>query len=86
MFVNKGRLGVVELADNDRVEELENILKWVMKSVDKFLEGDEFEHDEVDRALIMQHKVMNLLIEKDTRITELEKELQRRKFFGLIGR
>jgi hypothetical protein len=84
--LNKGKLGVVELDADKRVEELEDILKWVMKSVDCFLEGDEFEHDEVNRALIMQHKVLNMLSERNTRISELEKELQRRKFFGLIGR
>ena len=84
--MSKERLGVVELADKERVEELENILKWVMTSVDKFLEGAEFEHDEVTRAMIMSDKIIHQLSEKNARIAELEKELQRRKFFGLIGR
>jgi hypothetical protein len=40
----------------------------------------------MERAEIMAYKVENLLRKKDARIQELEKELQRRKFFGLMGK
>lgn len=69
-----------------RVEELEYILAGVMHFVDKWLDGDDFDKDEVNRAAIAREKALQAIEARDARIAELEKELQRRKFFGLIGR
>jgi hypothetical protein len=55
-----------------------------MRYVDKYLESDDFDKGEVERAAIMHRKVTKLLNEKDQRIEELEEELRRRKFFNLI--
>lgn len=84
--MSKEKLGVVELTDKDRVEELEYILAGVMHFVDKWLDGDDFDKDEVTRADIAREKALQAIEARDAKIAELEKELQRRKFFGLIGR
>lgn len=64
------KLGLGMSAEDKRVEELENILKWVMYSVDEFLEADDFDKCEYERAAIMHRKVTNLLKEKDEKIKE----------------
>lgn len=62
--------------DIQRIDELEYILAGVMHSVDKWLEGDEFEQDEVNRAATMREKVLRIIEAKDARIRELEKKLE----------
>ena len=66
-----------------RVNELEYILMGVMHSVDKFLEGDEFEQDEVNRAATMREKVLQIIEGRDARIRELDKKLQ--QAYSVIG-
>lgn len=80
------KLGLGMGEQDKRVEELENTLKWVMNLVDHFLDFEDLDKDATERAEIMAYKVENLLRKKDARIQELEKELQRRKFFGLMGK
>lgn len=62
--------------DIQRIDELEYILAGVMHSVDKWLEGDEFDQDEVNRAATMREKVLRIIEAKDARIRELEKKLE----------
>ncbi len=66
-----------------RIDELEYILAGVMHSVDKWLEGDEFEQDEVNRAATMREKVLRIIEGKDARIQELDKKLQ--QAYSVIG-
>lgn len=67
-----------------RIDELEYILAGVMHSVDKWLEGDEFEQDEVNRAATMREKVLRIIEGKDSRIRELEKKLE--QAYHVIGK
>lgn len=70
--------------NNDkRIDELEYILMGVMHSVDKFLEVDEFEQDEVNRAATMREKVLKIIEDRDVRIRELNKKLQ--QAYSVIG-
>lgn len=78
------KLGLGMSEGDKRVEELEYILAGVMHFVDKWLDGDDFDKDEVNRAAIAREKALQAIEERDARIAELEKELQRRKFFGLM--
>lgn len=43
---------------------LEYTLMGVMHNVDKWLEGDELNHDPVTRAIIMREKLLNILENK----------------------
>lgn len=56
-------------------DELEYTLAGVMHSVDKWLVGDDFEHDEVQRAAIMREKTLQIIEKLDARNTELLKEI-----------
>lgn len=67
-------------------EEVDDILTRVMCYVDSFLEGDDFDKSEVERAAIMHRKVTKLLDEKDTRMDNMKRDMQRKQFFSLIGR
>lgn len=49
------------LTTNAEVERLEYILLGVMHSVDKWLEGDELEQDEVNRAATMREKTLQII-------------------------
>ena len=69
--------------DIQRIDELEYILAGVMHSVDKWLEGDEFDQDEVNRAATMREKVLRIIEAKDARIRELEKKLE--QSYQVIG-
>ena len=55
-------------------DELEYTLAGVMHSVDKWLEADDFEHDEVQRAAIMREKVLQIIENKQAKIKELKTE------------
>ena len=44
-----------------RAEQLEYILLGVMHSVDKWLDGEELEHDEVNRAATMREKTLQIV-------------------------
>ena len=60
----------------NRIDELEYIIAGVMHSVDKWLEGDEFDYDEVARAAIMREKVLRIIEARDERIRQLKAELR----------
>ena len=72
--------------ENKRVEELEDILKQVMRYVDSFLEADDFDKSEVERAMIMKYRVTEMLTAKDAKIDDLDREMRRKQFYRLIGR
>lgn len=74
------------LNEESRIEELEFILVGVMHSVDKWLEGDEFTNDEVNRAAIAREKALQAIEARDSRIQELEEELQRVKYLSKFGK
>lgn len=71
--MDESKLGLPLLDEESRVEELEYILAGVMHSVDKWLEGDEFEQDEVNRAATMREKVLRIIEAKDREIQNLKK-------------
>lgn len=64
------------MTDKQRIEELEYILAGVMHFVDKWLEGDDFEHDEVNRAVIAREKALKIIEGKDRKIQELTNRLE----------
>ena len=78
------KLGLGMSEQDKRVEELEQTLAGVMHFVDKWLDEEELENDEVTRADIAREKALQAIEARDARIQDLEKELQRRKFFGLM--
>lgn len=51
--------------------DLEYTLEGVMHFVDKWLDGDELEQDEVNRAITMREKTLKIVEEKDTEIARL---------------
>lgn len=71
------------MTNERRIDELEYIIAGVMHSVDKWLEGDEFEQDEVNRAATMREKVLRIIEAKDAHIRELEKKLE--QAYQVIG-
>lgn len=58
-----------------RAEQLEYILLGVMHSVDKWLDGDELEQDEVNRAATMREKTLRLVEGLQAEVERLEGEL-----------
>lgn len=56
-----------------RINELELTLAGVMWSVDKWLDGEELEQDEVNRAIKMREKTLRIVEEKDAEIERLKK-------------
>ena len=56
-----------------RINELELTLAGVMWSVDKWLDGEELEQDEVNRAIKMREKTLRIVEEKDAEIERLQK-------------
>jgi hypothetical protein len=52
----------------DRLSDLEYTLMGVMHSVDKWLEGDEFEQDEVNRAATMREKTLQIIENIETEV------------------
>lgn len=75
MSSDETRIDELEKLNDDlekRNEELEYIIAGIMHSVDKWLEGDEFMDDEVNRAATMRKKVLRIIEEKDRTIKELE--------------
>lgn len=84
--MEKQKLGLGMSSDEQRIEELEArndeleyIIAGIMHSVDKWLEGDEFMDDEVNRAVTMREKVLQIIEEKDRTIKELELEAAKLK-------
>ena len=69
-------------AQKKRADDIEYILLGVMHFVDKWLEGDELEQDEVNRAITMREKTLriieNLQEEIECYKSELESEHQSR--------
>ena len=61
-----------------RVEELEYILAGVMHFVDKWLNADDFDKDEVQRAAIAREKALQAIECRDAKL----KELYRRQSHG----
>ena len=53
------------------IERLEYTLLGVMHSVDKWLEGEELEQDEVNRAIAMREKTLQIVEEKQAEIERL---------------
>ncbi len=58
------------------IERLEYTLLGVMHSVDKWLEGEELEQDEVNRAITMREKTLQIVEEKQAKIAELQSEIK----------
>lgn len=75
--VEGGKLGIGMSDYDKRVEELEQILAQVMKNVDLWLKGPDFDKDEVGRAKLMRDRVVELLMEKDRTIKDLQCRLDR---------
>lgn len=71
------KLGLGMSAEDKRVEELEYILAGVMHFVDKWLDGDDFEQDEVNRAAIAREKALQAIESRDAKISELRREIKR---------
>jgi 5'-3' exonuclease len=55
-------------------EKLEYILMGVMHSVDKWLEGEELNHDETNRAVIMREKTLQIVEKQQAEIEMLRGE------------
>ena len=75
MSADKLGLGMSEY--EKRIEELEYILAGVMHFVDKWLEADDFDKDEVNRAAIAREKALKAIEARDEKIRELENRLKR---------
>lgn len=63
-----------------KIDELEYILLGVMHSVDKWLDGDELEQDEVNRAITMREKTLQIIEKQQAendRLKTIEKEHQK---------
>lgn len=52
---------------------LEYTLEGVMHFVDKWLDDDELEQDEVNRAITMREKTLRIVEEKDAEIAKLKR-------------
>ena len=75
--LKEGKLGLGMSEHDKRVDELEDILDKVMKEVDLWLKGPDFDKDEVGRAKIMRQRIVDLLQEKDKTIRDLKTSLER---------
>lgn len=75
--VEEVKLGLGMSEYDKRYEELEDILAKVMKEVDLWLKGPDFDKDEVGRARLMRDRVVDLLQEKDRTIRDLKTSLDR---------
>lgn len=84
--MEKGKLGIGMSKYDNRVEELEDILKHVMRYVDSFLESCDFDKSEIERAMIMKRRVTEMLAARDAKIDDLDREMRRKQFYRLIGR
>ena len=72
-----GKLGLGMSDYDKRIEELEYILAGVMHSVDKWLEADDFDKDEVNRAAIARERALQAIEERDNKIRELRTEIKK---------
>lgn len=61
----------------ERVQMLEYVLLGVMHSVDKWLDGDELEQDEVNRAATMREKTLQIVESKQAEIERLQRTTTR---------
>ena len=55
------------------------ILAGVMHSVDKWLEGDELEQDEINRAATMRAKTLKIVEDLEKKLAESEEQLAESK-------
>ena len=69
--MSERKLGLGMSDYDKRNEELEQILAGVMHFVDKWLEADDFDKDEVTRAAIVYEKVSQRLKARDATIKDL---------------
>lgn len=65
-----------DVAPKSEVERLEYILLGVMHSVDKWLDGAELEQSEINRAITMREKTLNIIEGQRNEIIKLEKALR----------
>ena len=61
------------------LDNLEYKLEGVMHSVDKWLDGEELEQDEVNRAVTMREKTLQIIEAKDAENEKLRAELDERR-------
>lgn len=61
------------------LDNLEYTLAGVMHSVDKWLDGEELEQDEVNRAATMREKTLQIIEAKDAENEKLRAELNERR-------
>lgn len=62
------KLGLGMSTEDKRVEELEYILAGVMHFVDKWLDAEDFDKDEVQRAAIAREKALQAIESRDEKI------------------
>ena len=65
-----------DVVPKSEVERLEYILLGVMHSVDKWLDGAELEQSEINRAITMREKTLNIIEGQRNEIIKLEKALR----------
>lgn len=65
-----------------KADSLEYTLMGVMHSVDKWLDGNELEQDEVNRAATMREKLLQIIESKDAEIARLQAAAERYKLCG----
>lgn len=68
------KLPAADVVPKSEVDGLEYKLAGIMHSVDKWLEGDELEKDEVNRAITMREKTLRLIETANAEIERLRKE------------
>ena len=64
-----------DVVPRSEVEALEYKLIGVMHSVDKWLDGDELNQDEVNRAITMREKTLRIVEKLESEIKELKEKL-----------
>lgn len=66
--------GCADVVPKSEVDKLEYTLTGVMHSVDKWLDGDELEQDEVNRAITMREKTLRIIEELALKNHQLKEE------------
>lgn len=75
------RIPSADVVSRAELDKLEYTLLGVMHSVDKWLEGDELEQDEVNRAITMREKTLRII---ETLKSEIEREIGE-EIYRIIG-
>ena len=65
-----------DVVPKSEVDDLEYKLIGVMHSVDKWLEGDELEQDEVNRAITMREKTLRIVESAKSEVERLRRNLE----------